>query len=70
MRLSLYCKTKALMALPPQETAVQREQRLAVEGAYRDAYQRAFIVETDLVLKAERHPLTAEDVRRILDGAA
>ena len=70
MRLAFYCKTKALQNIPHAETTTQRAERLAVEGAYRDAYQRAFMLETELMLAAERKPLGAEDVRRILDGAA
>ncbi len=70
MRLSLHCKTKALVTMPPGETEAQLAARHAAENAYQDAYRKAFQLETQLLLDAQRKPLTADDVRRILDGAA
>jgi hypothetical protein len=56
--------------MPPGETEAQLAARHAAENAYQDAYRKAFQLETQLLIDAQRKPLTADDVRRILDGAA
>lgn len=70
MRLSLYCKSQAIVPFSPTEKEWEAAARIAIEKSYQDVYRKAFQVEAQLVLEAVHKPLTADDVRRILDGAA
>jgi hypothetical protein len=56
--------------MPPDETEAQLAARHAAENAYQDAYRKSFELETQLIIEAQRKALTADDIRRILDGAA